>query len=1594
MSSRGLLGLSTTILSAFAAKSAEDSDSQLVSCSSSTNTVVKNPSNLPCFYSVHSSGIKIIAFQDAVDDTVQFGATVGAGYFNDPPQLEGLAHLTEHMVFLGSKSFSNDDDIDTYLSAHGGKNNAFTEGEATTYFGSMAMSSNSDVNAGLFNRIFDMLLNPTLSADSYEREVQAVNSENVKNQPNQQRMIIEVAQSLLNSQNPVSKFSTGSLETLYNGKNETVPAALQEFHTSNYCTDRMAIAVLSSLEPADQVNIILKAIDSATASTTTSVQSGNSTTIVTVPHTALSCEPWKHVTPSMTPAEANAVYPDPLSNCELCKGSLFEIENKFNWQPTINFVIPLDALNMRQQASWRPQDFLSYLANWAGNGGLRDRLQAKGLIVDLMGEEVGNGGASQFLLSINLTPLGELHPEEVLRELHDHIHIWSVNAASSPQQFIIPFFQQIKAAQDANGGASGVHPDPTNVAINMVLYGDDVENVVSVGQVIDVSAVNATVISDILSDWDTNLIDIANVFVVRSAHVNAETETNIPFSYYAPYSVKYRPVVSLSDLNEYKTPLLTLAEPRTPLAAPTPPSSCTGDSDLDGPAEQKAIRAAANDGADLCEQTITSPPCSVLNIKGLHTYWKGPSGFPAHARAEVRIALRLETSRITPQVATLAQLHADSVERSLSSTLVSNGLDCSSSVNVDYSQGTFVASFSTFSSKVTDVFNLVIDALKVPADDSLFDLAKTALLLDIDDVSDVAPHEFALAELQTIERPLALSIQERRAALIQSPSATTSTDDVTILGDGTVSTTNYASFVNDILPANQIDTLFVGAVTKNAAVSLSQSATKSLQTRSLDDSDCVATAILKPKQPVELREKNPIVGSEDNAIVVSYQWGVPDAGQSAVLEMLGAYVFGPAFDRLRTQLQLGYVVGAGTKRSPPITSLRVLVQGPKASPDDIQVEIENLMTELRTSLEQKYQDDEFIASLAVTAAQKFNPYDPSLSAHADRWWTQILTRQVCFNEDELALRFLTEASNLGELAKDMFEVLTKPSAARRLISVKLFGGDYDPLTGDEPVEASTQPPKFVSLDTIDSASNTTNATNATLSQYLTPGDDVANGVWVSETVIDASQAYIAAQNANFEAAKAPPSNVTDVTAVSTANVTETVTEEESNNADADPVSNSTLSTYQNTNTTSVSVDATGQIVTATPDVSSNTTVYSDGDATISTQETTTTTTTKIPFGGQSIEDLSNNSNSTSVGDITNSTTATTQSTSTGEVAADSYAKSTVALAHNTVSHRMDRTVFASRFNSAGAAASHLLGKADARHPLGAYMNKVTNQPFLTEFDALTKETADSVSQMTNDFSTVNGANSFVSVKEGKAKTAMAAKHALVASTIAAFVASQEKNTELDHQSFTALSHPKFAIASSTNFIQLKGHHHHHQHFHKKNKRRTDELSAAVLEPETNSTAVLSPDEQEVITNVLGGSRLTSAVLESGPELQTIAIFNVTTATRDRLRNVSDVYNEKVVCDIDEITRFYSSSLNEAMAEVISNNTAIAHNEANTTTTTQTAVVSESLKSIKAMHDKAFKQKNSAGQNLVSRVNELKAASQSITNNAGNNSNMNKKTARF
>lgn len=167
---------------------------------------------------------------------------VGVGsYYNDLDSL-GLAHYLEHMIFLGSKSYPQPSQFETYLNDNMGGTNAYTAEETTTFF--------FDVNnQGLENSLMmfsRMFAEPLFDKNYMNKEINAVNSENEKNLNSEFWRHMQVLKTLADPNDPFSKFSTGNNQTLRTVDLDTLHLKLEKLYNDYYLPENMKLVILSN----------------------------------------------------------------------------------------------------------------------------------------------------------------------------------------------------------------------------------------------------------------------------------------------------------------------------------------------------------------------------------------------------------------------------------------------------------------------------------------------------------------------------------------------------------------------------------------------------------------------------------------------------------------------------------------------------------------------------------------------------------------------------------------------------------------------------------------------------------------------------------------------------------------------------------------------------------------------------------------------------------------------------------------------------------------------------------------------------------------------------------------------------------------------------------------------------------------------------------------------------------------------------------------------------------------------------------------------------------------------------------------------------
>lgn len=201
------------------------------------------------------NGLKVLLVSDPTTDKAAAALTVDVGHMSDPDNIPGLAHFCEHMLFLGTEKYPNENAYSTYLSENGGTSNASTYADNTKYYFDVVPTKLENA----LDRFAQFFIAPLFTVSATDREIKAVNSEHEKNLATDVWRIRQVNKSLSDPNHPYSKFGTGNEKTLCEDPKKlgiNVRDELLKFHDQWYSANIMCLSVYGK-ETLDELEAMI-----------------------------------------------------------------------------------------------------------------------------------------------------------------------------------------------------------------------------------------------------------------------------------------------------------------------------------------------------------------------------------------------------------------------------------------------------------------------------------------------------------------------------------------------------------------------------------------------------------------------------------------------------------------------------------------------------------------------------------------------------------------------------------------------------------------------------------------------------------------------------------------------------------------------------------------------------------------------------------------------------------------------------------------------------------------------------------------------------------------------------------------------------------------------------------------------------------------------------------------------------------------------------------------------------------------------------------------------------------------------------------------
>ena len=322
-----------------------------------------------------SNGLEAFLISDPKADQSSAAVAVEVGSWSDPENSPGMAHLCEHLLFLGSQKYPDPQEFARYIEDHNGKRNAFTGADRTVY----TFSCQTDVFLDALERFSRFYIDPLFYEPAISRELHAVDQEFAKSLESDAWRSYMVAKELVDPEHPHSQFSVGNSETL----SKIPQTVFRAWHQEHYTAGRIKLFAYSSL-PLDHMK-------EAAAYLFSEVRPGRSKR-ANLPLRLMRKE-----------TEGNLIYVEPIQEISTLSLS-WELPNIFLQDET-------ESARLIAYALKRGQD-----------KGLYELLQNEKLIdsMNVSVEEMGNKHVF-FEIDLQLTPLGLQNKEEVITHCFEAI---------------------------------------------------------------------------------------------------------------------------------------------------------------------------------------------------------------------------------------------------------------------------------------------------------------------------------------------------------------------------------------------------------------------------------------------------------------------------------------------------------------------------------------------------------------------------------------------------------------------------------------------------------------------------------------------------------------------------------------------------------------------------------------------------------------------------------------------------------------------------------------------------------------------------------------------------------------------------------------------------------------------------------------------------------------------------------------------------------------------------------------------------------------------------------------------------------------------
>ncbi|KAJ4346429.1 metalloprotease [Didymosphaeria variabile] len=885
-----------------------------------------------------SNQLEVLLIHDATTDKASAAMDVNVGSFSDAEDMPGIAHAVEHLLFMGTKKYPEENNYNKYLTSYSGHSNAYTASTSTNYYFELATSKSTPSNSnsatpsatqehlpidkeqsplwGALDRFGQFFICPLFLEDTVDREIKAVDSENKKNLQSDTWRLHQLNKNLSNPKHPYNHFSTGSWKTLHD---EPIARGVQirdefiKFHATHYSANRMKLVVLGQ-ENLDTLEEWVEEIFSK------------------VPNKDLPRKRWDDV----------SVYTDKELLIQTFAKPVFEsrsLELSFLYRDEEEFY------------ESHPSRYLSHLIGHEGPGSILAYIKAKGWANGL-----GAGGSSLcpgsgiFNISLKLTEDGLQHYKEIVKIIFQYI---AMIRELPPQEWVVD--EQIKISEVGFRFKQKSPPSRTTSALASVMQKPYSRKEILSGP-------------SVIKKFDSQRISEAMEYLrpdnFRMTIVSQEFPGDWPEKE-KWYGTEYKAEKIPQDfVDEVRQAFQDKARPE----------------ELHFPHRNEFIPNRLDVDKKEIEKPATQPKL-IRNDDAVRSWWKKDDQFWV-PKANVHIHLRTPMTYVTPRTAVLASLYASLVD----DALVEYSYDADISGLV-YGFSTHASGLSVSVSGYNDKLHVLLEKVLLQIRD--LDIKEDRFKIVMDKTSrSFRNWHFGqpFHQVGTYSRWFRVDSAFMNDELAQELD--------------TITAQEVQQFFPQVLSQCHIEILSHGNLYKEDALQLTDLVEKTIKPKKLPPSQWPIERSLILPEGSNFIYSQPLKDPANVNHCIEYTLYLGNRMDDALRAkqfILAQMVDEPAFNQLRTIEQLGYVVFSGSTAGITYAGFRILIQSERDC-GYLEGRIDHFLTKFETTL-QDMSDEEFEKHKGAVISKRLETLK-NLGQEGNRFWNHMFRNTYDFLQSE------------------------------------------------------------------------------------------------------------------------------------------------------------------------------------------------------------------------------------------------------------------------------------------------------------------------------------------------------------------------------------------------------------------------------------------------------------------------------------------------------------------------------------------------------------------------------------------------------------------